>query len=46
MKSHKPSTRRYEVDWIWEILRYVAAWGGTGLVIWFWYWMFSNLGTF
>ncbi|MGV0789392.1 hypothetical protein ABQF33_21020 [Mycolicibacterium sp. XJ2] len=34
------------VDWIWEILRYVAAWGGTGLIIWFWYWMFSNIGTF
>jgi hypothetical protein len=34
------------MDWIWEILRYVAAWGGTGLVIYFWYWMFSNLGTF
>jgi hypothetical protein len=34
------------MDWIWEILRYVAAWGGTGLVIWFWYWMFSSLGTF
>ena len=34
------------MDWIWEILRYVAAWGGTGLVIWFWSWMFSTLGTF
>ncbi len=35
------------MDWIWEILRYVAAWGGgTGLIIWFWYWMFSNIGTF
>ncbi|VEG39543.1 Uncharacterised protein [Mycolicibacterium flavescens] len=34
------------VDWIWEMLRYVAAWGGTGLIIWFWYWMFSNIGTF
>ena len=30
------------MDWIWEILRYVAAWGGTGLVIWFWYWIFST----
>ncbi|WP_256386343.1 hypothetical protein [Mycobacterium sp. GA-1841] len=39
--------RRTDVaGWIWEILRYVAAWGGTGLVIWFWYWMFSNIGTF
>ena len=19
---------------------------GTGLIIWFWYWMFSNIGTF
>jgi hypothetical protein len=35
-----------EMDWVWEILRYVAAWGGTGLIIWFWYWMFSSLGTF
>ncbi|VEG50047.1 Uncharacterised protein [Mycolicibacterium chitae] len=33
-------------DYVWEILRYVGAWGGTALVIWFWYWMFSNLGTF
>ncbi|MDT7733697.1 MAG: hypothetical protein QOE12_871, partial [Mycobacterium sp.] len=41
-----PLARRSEMDWVWEILRYVAAWGGTGLVIWFWYWMFSNLGTF
>ncbi len=32
--------------YVWEILRYVGAWGGTALVIWFWYWMFSNLGTF
>lgn len=32
--------------YVWELLRYVAAWGGTGLVIWFWYWMFSNIGTF
>jgi hypothetical protein len=35
-----------EMNWIWEILRYVAAWGGTGLIIWFWYWMFSSIGTF
>ena len=41
-----PSTGRTEVDWVWEILRYVAAWGGTGLIIWFWYWLFSNIGTF
>ncbi len=41
-----PPARRPEVDWVWEILRYVAAWGGTGLIIWFWYWMFSNIGTF
>ena len=34
------------LGWVWEILRYVAAWGGTGLIIWFWYWMFSNIGTF
>jgi hypothetical protein len=34
------------MDWVWEILRYVAAWGGTGLIIWLWYWMFSILGTF
>lgn len=32
--------------WIWEILRYVAAWGGTGLIIAFWYWMFDSIGTF
>ncbi len=34
------------VAYVWEILRYVAAWGGTGLIIWFWYWLFSNIGTF
>jgi hypothetical protein len=31
---------------LWEILRYVAAWGGTALIIGFWYWMFSSIGTF
>ncbi len=30
----------------WEICRYLAAWGGTAAIIWFWYWMFSNIGTF
>jgi hypothetical protein len=34
------------VGYLWEILRYFAAWGGTGLIIWFWYWLFSNIGTF
>jgi hypothetical protein len=34
------------VGYLWEILRYVAAWGGTGLIIWFWYWLFSNIGAF
>jgi hypothetical protein len=34
-------------EWVlWEICRYIAAWGGTGLIIWFWYWMFPNIGTF
>lgn len=32
--------------YLWEILRYVGAWGGTILIILFWYWMFSNIGTF
>jgi hypothetical protein len=32
--------------YLWEILRYAAAWGGTILIIAFWYWMFSNIGTF
>ncbi|WP_256387041.1 hypothetical protein [Mycolicibacterium sp. GF69] len=41
------TTEEFEMwAWIWEILRYVGAWGGTALVIWFWYWMFSSLGTF
>ena len=47
--THSAHNRQKEdltVDWVWEILRYVAAWGGTGLIIWFWYWMFSNIGTF
>jgi hypothetical protein len=34
------------VGYLWEVLRYVVAWGGTGLIIWFWYWLFSNIGTF
>lgn len=42
----RPRQGGLTMDWVWEILRYVAAWGGTGLIIWFWYWMFSNLGTF
>ncbi|MFW3119467.1 hypothetical protein MMAG44476_17192 [Mycolicibacterium mageritense DSM 44476 = CIP 104973] len=33
-------------DMLWEICRYIGAWGGTALIIWFWYWMFSNIGTF
>lgn len=44
--THPATEEVAPVDWIWEILRYVAAWGGTGLIIWFWYWMFSNIGTF
>lgn len=32
--------------WIWEICRYIGAWGGAALIIWFWYWVFSNIGTF
>jgi hypothetical protein len=31
---------------LWEICRYIAAWGGTALIIGFWYWLFSSLGTF
>jgi hypothetical protein len=31
---------------LWEICRYLAAWGGTVLIIAFWYWLFSSLGTF
>ena len=34
------------LDWLFEILRYVFAWGGVCLIIWFWYWLFSNIGTF
>ncbi|MQY29556.1 hypothetical protein NRB56_51470 [Nocardia sp. RB56] len=32
--------------WLWEGVRYIAAYGGTALIIGFWYWMFSKLGTF
>ena len=47
-RSDDPATTRRSGNGldVWEILRYVAAWGGTGLIIWFWYWMFSNIGTF
>jgi hypothetical protein len=34
------------MDWVFEILRYVVAWGAVVLIIWFWYWLFSNIGTF
>jgi hypothetical protein len=34
------------MDWVFEICRYVFAWGGVCLIIWFWYWLFSNIGTF
>ncbi len=30
-----------------DILRLIVAWGGSmGAVIAFWYWVFSNIGTF
>ncbi len=46
-RSDEPVNKEVR-EWIivWEVLRYLAAWGGTGLIIWFWYWMFSNIGTF
>lgn len=34
------------MSWLWEGVRYLAAYGGTALIIAFWYWMFSRLGTF
>jgi hypothetical protein len=34
------------LGWLFEILRYVFAWGGVCLIIWFWYWLFANIGTF
>ncbi len=34
------------MGYLWEIARYAAAWGGTVGIIAFWYWMFSNIGTF
>lgn len=32
--------------WLWEIVRYLAAYGGVVLIIAFWYWIFKKLGTF
>lgn len=29
-----------------EILRLAAAFGAVGLIVWFWYWLFDNTGTF
>ena len=29
-----------------EVLRLLIAWGVMGALIVFWYWMFSNIGTF
>lgn len=34
------------MGYLWELLRYVGAWGGTAAIIYFWYWLFSNIGTF
>jgi len=45
-QSTSRSTKGQFMGYLWEILRYVAAWGGTILIIAFWYWMFSNIGTF
>jgi hypothetical protein len=32
--------------WLWEGARYLAAYGGTALIILFWYWLFKSIGTF
>lgn len=29
-----------------DIIRFVVAWGGCALIIWFWYWVMSKIGTF
>ena len=35
------------MELIWtEVVRLTVAFGITGLVIWFWYWLMDSLGTF
>lgn len=29
-----------------ELLRLAFAWGVMGAIVWFWYWLLSNIGTF
>ncbi|MDA4085014.1 hypothetical protein MHAS_00757 [Mycolicibacterium hassiacum DSM 44199] len=29
-----------------EFVRMAVTWGAMGAVIWFWYWLISNIGTF
>ena len=29
-----------------DLLRFVAAFGFVGLLVWFWYYVMSNIGTF
>ena len=32
--------------WLWEGVRYLAAYGAITLIIGFWYWIFKSIGTF
>jgi hypothetical protein len=29
-----------------ELVRLTFAWGAMGAIVWFWYWLLSNIGTF
>ena len=29
-----------------DIVRLAVAWGGTAALVFFWYWLMSNIGTF
>ena len=43
---HEPSTRRPASGLHLGTTSIRRGVGGTVLIIWFWYWMFSNIGTF
>jgi hypothetical protein len=34
------------VEMLQELVRLTFAWGAMGAIVWFWYWLLSNIGTF
>jgi len=40
------SDRRRRWGVLQELVRLTFAWGAMGAIVWFWYWLLSNIGTF